>query len=119
MLTDYTLRATPVAAQSYRNVPGLVWWGPAIALLVAILPLGYGYYTPLRVVVCAAATFLAWKEYVGNSQQANAYVWIFGGIALLYNPLLPIHLSKLIWTVINIITADIFLGHHKRCRSKA
>ena len=37
------------------------------------------------------------------------FVWIFGLIAILYNPIIPVYLyKKEIWMVVNIITAGIF-----------
>lgn len=107
------LRATPKGLRPGVDVPKWLWLAPAIALLIAILPLPYGYYTLLRVGVTAAATFLAWREYEGHGRRANSYVWIFGAVALLYNPILPVHLSKLIWIPLNLVTAATFAGHYK------
>jgi len=36
-------------------------------------------------------------------------VWIFGFLAILYNPIIPIHLyEKGIWIIVNIITSILF-----------
>ncbi len=106
-------RSTPDGLVPGRDISVWLWWVPAIALLVAILPLPYGYYMLLRVVVCAAAGFIAWKEYDLNGKRSNSYSWIFGVIAALFNPLIPAHLFKLLWVVINIITALTFIGHFR------
>ena len=90
-----------------------VWFVPAIALCIAILPLPYTYYMGLRWLVAVAAAFIAWKEYDLGGRRTNSYAIIFGVIALLYNPVLPIHLFKLLWVVLNLITAATFVGHYR------
>ena len=75
----------------------------AIMLLVAVLPLPYGFYTLLRIVVTASAAFAAYyffKE--GDDSQSGIILTL---IALLFNPLIPIHLDKVIWIPIDIGTA--------------
>lgn len=34
-----------------------------------------------------------------------------GATALLYNPILPIHLTRQIWSVLNLATAGLFISH--------
>ena len=75
----------------------------SVMLLVAVLPLPYGFYTLLRIVVTASAVFAAYyffKE--GGDSQSGI---ILALIALLFNPLIPIHLDKVIWIPIDIGTA--------------
>lgn len=106
-------RPTPVSLWPNADIPKWVWLAPAIALAIAVLPLPYGYYMGLRWFVTGTAIFLAWKEYELNQNTANSYTWIFGAIALLYNPIFPVHLFKLLWVILNIGTAAIFLGHYR------
>lgn len=36
--------------------------------------------------------------------------WLFGGLALLYNPVLPVHFNeKAIWMIVNAVTALLFI----------
>jgi len=74
----------------------------SVMLLVAILPLPYGFYTLLRIVVTASAAFAAYYFFEENDTQSGI---IFALIALLFNPLIPIHLDKAIWMPIDIGTA--------------
>ena len=90
-----------------------VWLVPSAVLAIAILPLPYAYYVALRWVVAGAALLLAWVEYEPNSDKHKTYVWLFAGFAILYNPILPVHLFKFAWVVINLFTAAAFLGHFK------
>ena len=78
----------------------------AVMLLIALAKLPYGYYKLLRWVTCAAAVVVA------LSAHAWGKTWVavpFGLIALLFNPLIPIHLSREIWRPIDIGAAALFL----------
>ena len=92
------------------NLPAAVWLVPAVALLVALAPLPYGYYTLLRIVVCGAAAFIAYSTF---SQEGSVSLWVLvmGGLAVLFNPLIPIHLSRELWAPIDAISAVVFLVH--------
>jgi len=78
----------------------------AAMLLGALAPWPYGYYRLLRLVTCGVAVYVAFTAY---SWQKMWAVWLFGFIALLFNPLIPIHLSKELWQPINIICALLFI----------
>lgn len=69
--------------------------------------LPYGYFTLLRFVVCAVGAYLAYKTYEGNKE--SIWVWLFGGIAVLFNPIIPIHLQRETWWVIDLIVGVFFL----------
>ncbi|MFC1988317.1 DUF6804 family protein [Chloroflexota bacterium] len=77
----------------------------AIMLLIAVAPLPYGYYTFLRLAICGISIYIAVKAYQWNTVWA---IWVFGAIAALFNPIIPIHLTKEIWQPIDLITAIIF-----------
>ncbi|MHC4541140.1 MAG: DUF6804 family protein [Planctomycetota bacterium] len=78
----------------------------AIILLFALAPWPYGYYQLLRFVVCGAALYIAFMAY--NWQKIWA-AWPFGFIAIVFNPLIPIHLSREIWQPIDVICAILFI----------
>jgi hypothetical protein len=67
----------------------------ALALLataLVLLGLGrmpYGYYQVLRIVVCLTAVF---RLLTTSNRSAKFWAWIFGTVAGLYNPFLPVHL---------------------------
>lgn len=73
-------------------------------MLILAIPTGwpYGYYTLLRLVVCGTSLFIAYKAY-----EFSRIVWVYimGFIALLFNPVIPVHLDKEIWVVIDVIVA--------------
>lgn len=89
----------------YKNILSII----AIVALLLAIPSGffpYGYFVLLRWVIAGIALFILWIAY--NSQKMG-WVWIMGGITLLFNPLLPIHLDKSIWQVIDSVVALTFL----------
>ena len=40
-----------------------------------------------------------------HTQGREGWVWVLGGIGLLFNPLIPVYLSKGVWVLIDLITA--------------
>lgn len=68
--------------------------------------LPYGYFTLLRFIVCAITAYLAYLAYEENNE--SFWVWIFGFIAVLFNPIFLIHLNREVWFPIDLITG-IFL----------
>jgi ABC-type Fe3+-siderophore transport system permease subunit len=64
----------------------------------------YGYYTLLRWIVCASVGYLL---YVAYDLRKTPWVWIFGAIAVLFNPIIPIYLTKSTWAPIDAISAGI------------
>ncbi len=83
---------------------------PVALLMIALLPLPYGYYSFLRLVVSASAAYLAWQDY--NRKNAfNGWSLIFSMVTLLFNPLVPIYLDRGSWFVIDLAVAGIFAMH--------
>ena len=89
----------------YKNIASVI----AILMLLLAIPSGvwpYGYYMILRWVVFGAALFILWTSY---KLKQNTWIWIMGAVALLFNPIAPIHLDKETWVVIDFIAAGTFL----------
>ena len=82
---------------------------PAIAavvlLLVALGQHPYGYYTFMRWVVTIAAVVVA---SVGWHSIVQWTTWPFVGIAMLFNPLVPVYLDRATWRPIDVICAVSF-----------
>lgn len=69
--------------------------------------LPYGYFTLLRFVVCAVGAYVAYKTYEKDNE--SLLVWLFGGIAILFNPIIPIHLTREVWWIIDLMVGGVFL----------
>lgn len=95
----------------------LVWIVPTVALIAAMADLPYGYYTLLRITVTICAGVIAYTTYQRRGTLTPGVI-LFGGIALLFNPIVPVHLTKEIWAPIDIAVAIVFVVHlalnHKR-----
>jgi hypothetical protein len=82
-----------------------------LAVIAALMLFGalgrwpYGYYQLLRWVTCGACV---WIAVIAYSWQKIWVTWLFGIIAILFNPIVPIHLSREIWQPINIVCACVF-----------
>lgn len=61
----------------------------------------YGFFTLLRFVVFAATAYVAWMAY---EQQKVKWVWVFGFLAVLFNPFFPIYLNRDLWSIIDFVT---------------
>ena len=85
---------------------------PAAVLFVGIFPLPIGYYTFLRLVVTAAAAYIAYQTF--QTDKKSGWIWIFGFVAILFNPLIPIYLDKEIWMVIDLAAAVLFLFYSRK-----
>lgn len=85
-------------------VPSLI---AAAMLLGSLAEWPYGYYQLLRLVVCGVGAYVAFIAY--NWQKMWA-VWLFGFIVLLFNPLIPIHLSREIWQPMDVICSILFVA---------
>ncbi len=79
----------------------------AAMALVAIANLPYGYYTLMRLVVCATAIFVV---VVGAKSGQMWAVWLYGILALLFNPVVPVHLTKGLWQPLDIVTGAALVG---------
>ena len=82
----------------------------AIAALMLFGALGYwpyGYYQLLRFVVCGISAYTAFMAYEWQKQWV---AWLFGFIAVLFNPLIPIHLPREVWQMIDVTCAFLFVA---------
>ena len=78
----------------------------ALMLFGALGDWPYGYFQLLRFVVCGVSAYVAFTAYTWEKLWAT---WVFGVIAVLFNPLTPIHLSREIWQPIDFICAVLFI----------
>jgi len=91
----------------------------SIMLLWALNPENpYGYYILLRWVCCGVFAYLAFQA---HSREQLGWVWILGITAAVYNPIIQVHLTREIWSAVNVITigitvASVFVIKAKRER---
>jgi len=69
-------------------------------LLWALVPSNpYGYYQLLRWACVVGLAYLAVE-----SRRTPGWVWVFGALAVLYNPVVPFALGRDLWEVANVPT---------------
>jgi uncharacterized membrane protein len=79
----------------------------AVGLLIwALDDHSYGYFTFLRIIVCCVAAYCA---VLASEQQKDSWTWILGGIAVLFNPIIPLHMDRETWKLIDTIVAIVLL----------
>ena len=84
-----------------------------LMLCLAVLPMWpYGYYTVLRLVVFGVAIYVgvALKDHTFLSRHFPLLMLL----AVLFNPLIPIYLTKVIWLPVNLGVAVYFLTLSKK-----
>jgi len=78
-----------------------------IMLLLAIPPLWpYGYYLLLRIMVCVTAVALSLSA---HKKEKSGWMWAMIIIAIIFNPLIPFHLGKEIWSIVDLAVAVILV----------
>ncbi|MBI3098268.1 MAG: hypothetical protein HYY93_08520 [Planctomycetes bacterium] len=68
---------------------------------IGVTAMPFGYYTFLRLVLCASRGVGC---YVAVQSRSQAWPWVYGVGCLLYNPLIPVHLgrgAKGTWILLN------------------
>lgn len=85
-------------------VPGVIAAGLSVA---ALAEWPYGFYVFLRWVICAAGIYAV----VAAIRYKRVWAaWIYGCFAVLFNPVIPVHLTREIWRPIDVLTAVAFVG---------
>ncbi len=84
------------------NVNPTFYYAGILIALIAILPMPIEFYTFVRISLCLISFYIVFQMF-----GASFPIWlIFIGLAILYNPIIPIYLySKSAWVVINLGTA--------------
>lgn len=78
----------------------------AAALILALMPMPWGYYTLLRIVVCSAALYNVVDAY---GRGVSSYIWAWLVVVVLFNPLLPVGLGRGVWAAVDLLSCGMFL----------
>lgn len=79
-------------------VAGLLFW--------ALAQHPYGYFILLRWITCGVSAYYAYLSY---SLKRIPWTWLFGIIAIMFNPIAPIHLERQTWVYFDVSAGIIFL----------
>lgn len=79
----------------------------SVLLIAAFTEWPYFMYVLLRVFICCSSAYIASLLY---SRNRVSLTWLFGTIAVLFNPILPVRMARSDWQATNVIAAVIFIG---------
>ena len=96
-----------------RTANVYIAWAVATVMLVLAVTgrYPYGFYTLLRWICCPV---FAYSAFAAHEKAHVLWVWIFGVLALLYNPVFRVHLDRSTWIGVNWFTVGAIRGC--RCR---
>ena len=76
--------------------------GLAVALLICLFPMPYGYYTLVRfasMIIFGCMAFVFYKE------EKKTLCVIAGSLVLLFQPFIKVTLDKVTWNIVDVIVA--------------
>lgn len=78
----------------------------AILLLICLFDMPYGYYQFVRFVAFAVFGYFAFVEFQANR---NEIAFVYGALALLFQPFLKIALGRTMWNMVDLIVAGVLV----------
>lgn len=85
-----------------RQIQELIYIILAVFLLLCLGKMSYGFYQFVRFLAFAGFSYLAYLQHKFNETDR---MFLFGILALLFQPFFPIALGKTMWTTIDVIIA--------------
>ncbi len=87
----------------------------SIILLLCLFDMPYGYYQFTRFTAMAVFSYLAYSSYENNKKKE---VFIYIGLALLFQPFIKIALGRMIWNIVDLVVGvgllfSIFISNEK------
>ena len=90
-----------------NNRPHLIPCLIAAAMLIAAVgKWPYGYYMLVKVVTCGAAVYVAYFSYVNDVVWG---AWIYGILAIVFNPIVKFRLGRDGWEVMDVVAAILMI----------
>ena len=85
-----------------RKIRLVLYIGLAVLLFLCLFSMPYGYYQLVRVLSMGVFAYLAYLEF--QSRNIDRLV-VFIVLAILFQPLVPITLGRLIWNIVDVLVA--------------
>ena len=76
-------------------------------LLIGACKMPYGYYTFLRIVIFGFTSISSYKNF--EITNKSSWPWLYLFVAIIFNPIFPIYLSKELWMFIDISFAILLI----------
>ncbi|MBK7608531.1 MAG: hypothetical protein IPI18_15650 [Saprospiraceae bacterium] len=81
------------------NTEGIIKLIMAIAMLICLLPMPYGYYQMVRLGSAVGFSYLAYNLKTGESNMLLVYI----GLAVLFQPIIKISLGRTLWNIVDLV----------------
>ena len=81
--------------------------GAAVLVLFALGRNPYDFYTIMRWIVCGVSAYGAYTKFERNPP---AWAWTFVIMAVAFNPIVPLRLSRETWAPIDVVAASILIA---------
>lgn len=78
----------------------------AIALILCLAPMPYGYFILVRYAAAIIFTVMAYDYYQQNKRTVTC-LWI--ALAILFQPIFKIALGRIVWNVVDVVVAVLLL----------
>lgn len=78
----------------------------SIFLGVALSDMPYGYYKLLRIFIFVITGCLLFYSY---HAKKTAWSWLFGIIAYIFNPIIPMHMDRATWQLVDVSVIVLFV----------
>lgn len=79
----------------------------AVLLLVAVGRNAYDFYTIMRWIVCGVCAYGAYLEF---ERKRTVWAWLFAIMAIAFNPIVPVRLSRGTWAPIDVLAAAVLVA---------
>lgn len=89
-----------------HGIPSPLIYITSAMLFLSIASMPYGFYTLLRIVVCATFIF---ASIVSHDRKYTNLTWLYALISIIFNPIIKIHFDKEIWLFIDVTAAIILI----------
>jgi|SRR4029077_12479887 hypothetical protein len=91
------------------SISRLFWVIPAAMLIIALAPCPHVYYRVVRLVVFVCAAAISLQSF--DRRGWHAWTIALALLAVVFNPILPVHLTRTIWSVLNGLGALLLIAH--------
>ena len=81
------------------DTEGIIKLIMAVAMIICLLPMPYGYYQMVRLGSAVGFIYLAFNLKSGESNMLLVYI----GLAVLFQPIIKISLSRTLWNIVDLI----------------
>lgn len=83
-----------------------IYIGLAIALILCLFSMPYGYYQLVRFIAMAAFAYLAYCEYQDGSKDRMI---LFIILSILFQPFAKIAIGRILWNIVDVLVAGYLL----------